>query len=285
MTKKGITTILCAAVFTMLGGTILSFAGEWKPDAKGWRYDKGDTYAASEWIKDGEKWYYINADGYMLSNTWVGNYYLGTDGAMLVNTTTPDGYQVGADGAWLPDSQPQTSANQYLDAYATFLRSYKIPKGSSPRFQLLYLDHDAIPELLISENSGSMVQGQLYHYYQGQVQALGSFGENGGISYIPSANIFYSSSLSTGIYYAIYHKIQDNTCIPLIRFDSYSAGNYYEINGSPVTKEEFNGQEATWKANYPMTNSADYDNSYELNETNINRMMENIQNVMPGNNP
>ena len=28
-------------------------------------------------------------------------YYLGQDGVMLTNTTTPDGYKVGADGAWI----------------------------------------------------------------------------------------------------------------------------------------------------------------------------------------
>lgn len=39
--------------------------------------------AKSTWVKSKEKWYY-----------------LGTDGVMLKDTTTPDGYQVGADGAW-----------------------------------------------------------------------------------------------------------------------------------------------------------------------------------------
>ncbi len=30
----------------------------------------------------------IGDDGYMVSNAWIGDYYVGTDGAMLVNTTT-----------------------------------------------------------------------------------------------------------------------------------------------------------------------------------------------------
>ena len=28
-------------------------------------------------------------------------YYLGADGVMMTNATTPDGYRVGADGAWI----------------------------------------------------------------------------------------------------------------------------------------------------------------------------------------
>jgi glucan-binding YG repeat protein len=41
----------------------------------------------------------------MTVNAWVQSggkyYYVGATGAMLVNTTTPDGYWVGADGAWV----------------------------------------------------------------------------------------------------------------------------------------------------------------------------------------
>ena len=29
-------------------------------------------------------------------------FYLGSDGAMLMNTTTPDGFKLGANGAWIP---------------------------------------------------------------------------------------------------------------------------------------------------------------------------------------
>lgn len=38
----------------------------------------------------------------MAANKWInGTYYVGADGAMYTNATTPDGYQVGADGAWI----------------------------------------------------------------------------------------------------------------------------------------------------------------------------------------
>ena len=42
------------------------------------------------WHQIDGKWYYFHE----ISD--------GTRGHLLTNTTTPDGYQVGADGAWIP---------------------------------------------------------------------------------------------------------------------------------------------------------------------------------------
>ena len=59
---------------------------------------------AGYWLYDSGNWYYIDDNGYPVSNKWIGNYYLGSDGLMLVDTWTPDGYYVGSDGEW--DGQP-----------------------------------------------------------------------------------------------------------------------------------------------------------------------------------
>ena len=79
------------------------YAGTWQQEGNAWKYQKDNgAYAASEWVQDSGKWYYFNNQGIMLSSQWVdGLYYLGADGAMLVNTTTPDGYQVDANGKWV----------------------------------------------------------------------------------------------------------------------------------------------------------------------------------------
>ena len=62
-------------------------------DASGWM--------ATGWRKISNKWYYFDGSGAMASSRWIGDYYLGADGAMLVSTTTPDGYKVDANGAWV----------------------------------------------------------------------------------------------------------------------------------------------------------------------------------------
>ena len=48
------------------------------------QYRDGNGIVKTGWYQSDGKWYYMGANGYMLTNT-----------------TTPDGYKVGADGAWI----------------------------------------------------------------------------------------------------------------------------------------------------------------------------------------
>ncbi len=99
----------------------------WVKDTAGWYYIKADgSRAAGEWLElsDGDywidsngymatgwrlfnngAWYYFRSSGAMAENHWVLDcgkwFYLGADGAMMKGTITPDGYQLGADGAWI----------------------------------------------------------------------------------------------------------------------------------------------------------------------------------------
>lgn len=63
------------------------------------------TTVTEGWKQDGTGWWYQNADGSYPVNQWREvngkQYYFGADGYMLADTTTPDGYSVGADGAWI----------------------------------------------------------------------------------------------------------------------------------------------------------------------------------------
>lgn len=100
----------------------------WFQDEKGWYYIKQDgNRAAGQWLNlDGTEywidsdgymatgwrqftngaWYYFRSSGAMAADYWVEDhgkwFYLGSQGAMLTNTRTPDGYELGADGAWIP---------------------------------------------------------------------------------------------------------------------------------------------------------------------------------------
>ncbi|MGL5435943.1 MAG: hypothetical protein ACRDBO_11165 [Lachnospiraceae bacterium] len=76
-------------------------AGEWKQDNSGWWYDNGDaTYQNSGW-------------------SWIDGtcYYFTPDGYCLMNTTTPDGYQVDASGAWNIDGVVQTQGTTDAGTY------------------------------------------------------------------------------------------------------------------------------------------------------------------------
>ena len=58
----------------------------------------------SRWQFKNDKWYFMNESGNMVTGwiSWKSKwYYCGNDGAMYTSTTTPDGYKVGSDGAWV----------------------------------------------------------------------------------------------------------------------------------------------------------------------------------------
>lgn len=104
--------VLFVSAALTVATSLTAFAGQWKSDNKGYWYQNNDnSYPVLLWQEIDGKWYYFNAEGYMAASQWVGNYYVGSDGAMLVNTTTPDGYKVGVDGAWIQNSSGSTAAN------------------------------------------------------------------------------------------------------------------------------------------------------------------------------
>ena len=85
------------------GNYYLEKDGKMKTNAFVDDYYLGDDgqYVTSRWIHVDGKDYYMNAYGKMTKEAWQGAYYLGKDGVMVKNDFTPDGYYVGASGAYL----------------------------------------------------------------------------------------------------------------------------------------------------------------------------------------
>jgi hypothetical protein len=83
--------------------------------ATGWYQDTTGTWycsnangimLANAWAQDNSGlWYYLGSTGAMTTNKWIQYngkyYYVGANGVMLTNAITPDGFYVGADGAWV----------------------------------------------------------------------------------------------------------------------------------------------------------------------------------------
>lgn len=73
--------------------------------------DTGDMQIG--WVLQNGKWFYLSLDGSRFDNSWILYnskwYYFGNTGEMAVSTTTPDGYIIGADGAWTGKSGNSTS--------------------------------------------------------------------------------------------------------------------------------------------------------------------------------
>lgn len=101
MRKHVWTKAVCTAALVMAWG-FTSLAGQWNWSDHGWYYDYGDgTYAKNGWYwidgnSDGvAECYYFSEYGYC--NPWM---------------TTPDGYQLDGNGAWVVDGVVQTQAVQ-----------------------------------------------------------------------------------------------------------------------------------------------------------------------------
>jgi hypothetical protein len=95
--KKKLFTIAAISAMT-LSMSFSAFAmGSWQHDEAGWwwQYTNGG-YPANTW-----KWIDGNGDGTAES------YYFDGNGYLITNTTTPDGYTVNTDGAWVVDSVVQ----------------------------------------------------------------------------------------------------------------------------------------------------------------------------------
>ena len=119
--KKKLLFLIVMAVSILMSMT--AFAGVWRtgtaPNENRWWYDNEDgTWAAGGW-----QWIDGNQDG------TAECYYFDSEGWMAAGTTTPDGYQVNGDGAWvenglvmtqgasLPESAANTGESSVLVAY------------------------------------------------------------------------------------------------------------------------------------------------------------------------
>ncbi len=87
-----------AAVVMAASMSLTAFAGEWKKDNVGWWWQNDDgSYPVSCW-----EWLDGNQDGVEES------YCFDANGYMYADTTTPDGYTVNTDGAWVENGAVQT---------------------------------------------------------------------------------------------------------------------------------------------------------------------------------
>lgn len=95
--KKRLLLAATAVMSMAMSTTAFAGMGSWQQNATGWWWQRTDnSYPADEW-----KWIDGNGDGTAES------YYFDQNGYLITNTTTPDGYTVNADGAWVQDGVVQ----------------------------------------------------------------------------------------------------------------------------------------------------------------------------------
>ena len=55
--------------------------GTWKQNARGWWFQSGSWYPKNQWLKINRKSYYFDSEGYMVTDRWIGKYYVDSTGA------------------------------------------------------------------------------------------------------------------------------------------------------------------------------------------------------------
>lgn len=110
--KKSFKIMITMILMTVVIPGTIAYAGTWKQDSIGWWWQEDNgSYPVNEW-----QWIDGNGDGTAECYCFDGRGYL------YCNTTTPDGYQVNKDGAWVKDEIVQTKTNFASKGIA----SYKI---------------------------------------------------------------------------------------------------------------------------------------------------------------
>ena len=145
-----------------------SFAGEWKQDGQGYWYQNDDgSYPVNQWKDIEGKQYFFGENGYMLSNI-----------------TTPDGKQVGSDGAMVVtqtgNGTRENPYNSFLPVDFSHTSKYLSNYNYSARLQLLEIvDGIKASETVFSENRFNDTQHgnykwKLYHF---ELSCLSSAGD------------------------------------------------------------------------------------------------------------
>ncbi|WP_297426055.1 Ig-like domain-containing protein [Clostridium sp.] len=138
----------------MLGVSVVAFSpvveahAEWRQDNHGWWFNEpknmGDgVYWAIGWREINQKWYYFGQDGYM----WH-------------DATTPDGYLVGSDGAWITNRPTYSNnSNKFgtgivaTNTVVLNTTSMQLNVGEEKSLSASVITNDSLPNTLVWTSS------------------------------------------------------------------------------------------------------------------------------------
>lgn len=106
--------ILIGTAWYYLGTNGIMETGQFN-DGKANYYANDFGAMQTGWVNTGSAsapvWYYYGPSGAMVTNAWVGDYWLGADGKMATDSWVDNGkYYVGADGKWDSSKKPATDS-------------------------------------------------------------------------------------------------------------------------------------------------------------------------------
>lgn len=143
----------------------------------------------------------------------------------------------------------------YQEAYRAVARWYELKElgyAMEPKYDLIYIDDNEIPELVAGIN-GYYVS--LYSYSDGKVYCLmddwayGAFG-NMGYEYVPGENSLrnYNTDLAGEILHTTYMTVTQGNVIDV--FVQITTHNYFDFNGNGATNENGETSSGSYSVSY-----------------------------------
>ncbi|MCR4838511.1 MAG: cellulase family glycosylhydrolase [Eubacterium sp.] len=74
------------------GYWVTKWDGKWHHNAKGWWFQAGSWYPKNQWLRIDRKDYYFDSQGYMVTNRWIGRYYVDKNGVWTKTRNISDKY-------------------------------------------------------------------------------------------------------------------------------------------------------------------------------------------------
>ena len=163
--------------------------------------------------------------------------------ARPAKTTAPE-----ADTTTAP-TEPPTSAAEDSDAwqsaYRAYLSDYESDGMRTPKFALIYLDADDVPELAVCNGSYHAARWTVLTYRDG-VKEIGEFGGWGDLTYYEKAATVFSSYGNQGSWTANIYRIENGEAVSVWEGngDLDEDGNelYFDADGNPIPETEYNAQ-------------------------------------------
>ncbi|MBD5462757.1 MAG: hypothetical protein HDR24_06820 [Lachnospiraceae bacterium] len=185
-----------------------------------------------------------------------------------------------------------TEQEEVLKSYESFLTDYvqqweKNAGQKSPGFKLIYLDDDAIPELVIIEGMAHLSSVNVYTYEAGKTIYVGEYGQYGAMGYQEKRGIVFDDYDQGGNVYSSVYQIKGTEETLLISFSErckFEEGaeeiEYtYTVDGKEATKEQYNEVYLTW--NDGFTKVIDYDMCVLMTDADISeRLTEELENLI-----
>lgn len=171
-----------------------------------------------------------------------------------------------------------------LEEYAAFLAEYEPQQENEqqpPRFALLFLDGDDVPELIVIEGTAHAQGASVYTIQKGAALLLGEYGQYGALGYREKEGILFDDYDTQGDIFSRVYQIKGNQAVLLQSYDSieppYSGQEEeleytYHVDGKEVTEEQYQEISEKWSADgYRMIQ---YDDCRVLTESDIQKDLQ-----------